>query len=169
MRCELSSFFIPKTDREIAAGTVLANPSGVLANPVGVDAAGMRTLLSSVGYLSQTLTTSEKTIAKRNIGIEDVNIRQGIVTASDARVLSDLVIANGSPIVTSATAGFNASDVGKTISVVDGLGAGVKALTTIISRQSATQVTLATNMLATGTKVCTFGTDDAPAIHGLNV
>ena len=165
MRCELSSFFIPKTDREIAAGTVLANPSGVLANPVGVDAAGMRTLLSSVGYLSQTLTTSEKTIAKRNIGIEDVNIRQGIVTASDARVLSDLVIANGSPIVTSATAGFTASDVGKTISVVDGLGAGVKALTTIISRQSATQVTLATNMLATGTKVCTFGTDDAPAIQ----
>ena len=29
----------------IAAGTVLANPSGVLANPVGVDAAGMRTLI----------------------------------------------------------------------------------------------------------------------------
>lgn len=29
----------------IAAGTVLANPTGVLANPVGVDAAGMRTLL----------------------------------------------------------------------------------------------------------------------------
>jgi hypothetical protein len=131
------------TPGHIAAGTVLANPSGVLANPVGVDAAGMRTLL----------------------GIEDVNIRQGITTASDARVLSDLVITNGSPIVTSATAGFAASDVGKTISVVDGLGAGVKALTTIISRQSATQVTLATNMLASGTKACTYGTDDAPAIQ----
>lgn len=29
----------------IAAGTTLANPSGVIANPVGVDAAGMRTLI----------------------------------------------------------------------------------------------------------------------------
>ena len=29
----------------IAAGTVLANPSGVVANPVGVDAAGMRDLI----------------------------------------------------------------------------------------------------------------------------
>jgi hypothetical protein len=86
-------------------------------------------------------------------------------TASDAKILENLVINNGSPVVTSATANFTASDIGKTISVVDGLGAGVKALTTIISRQSATQVTLATNMLASGTKACTYGTDDAPAIQ----
>ena len=45
MGCELSSFFIPKTDREIAAGTVLANPTGSTANPVGVDAAGMRAII----------------------------------------------------------------------------------------------------------------------------
>ena len=52
----------------IAAGTVLANPSGVLANPVGVDAAGMRTLLSSVAYVSQTLSDAEKAIVLSNIG-----------------------------------------------------------------------------------------------------
>lgn len=51
----------------IAANTVLANPSGVLANPVGVDAAGMRTLLSSVSYASQTLTDGQRTQFTTNI------------------------------------------------------------------------------------------------------
>jgi hypothetical protein len=53
----------------IAAGTVLSNPSGVLANPVGVDAAGMRTLLSSVGYVAQTLTLAQQVQARTNIGL----------------------------------------------------------------------------------------------------
>jgi hypothetical protein len=52
----------------IAAGTVLANPSGVLANPVGVDAAGMRDLLSSVAYVSQTLTAPQQLQVLDNIG-----------------------------------------------------------------------------------------------------
>jgi hypothetical protein len=51
----------------IAAGTVLANPSGVLANPVGVDAAGMRDLIGAVGYVSQTLTDGEKQQARENV------------------------------------------------------------------------------------------------------
>ena len=54
----------------IAAGTVLANPSGVLANPVGVDAAGMRTLLSSVGYVSQTLTSGQQSQVRTNTGTD---------------------------------------------------------------------------------------------------
>ena len=59
----------------IAAGTVLANPSGSTANPVGVDAAGMRTLMSSVGYVSQTLTTSQQNQALTNIG-SDATIKR---------------------------------------------------------------------------------------------
>jgi hypothetical protein len=57
------------TPGHIAAGTVLANPSGVLANPVGVDAAGMRTLLSSVAYTSQTLTSEQKSVARTNLAV----------------------------------------------------------------------------------------------------
>ena len=59
------------TPGHIAANTVLANPSGVLANPVGVDAAGMRTLLSAVGYVSQTLTTAQKQQVIDNIGLNE--------------------------------------------------------------------------------------------------
>jgi len=61
----------------IAAGTVLANPSGVLANPVGVDAAAMRTLLSSVAYVAQTLTDGQKQQARINIGWIDISLDGG--------------------------------------------------------------------------------------------
>jgi hypothetical protein len=63
------------TPGHIAAGTVLANPSGVLANPVGVDAAGMRDLIGAVGYVSQTLTETQQRQALANIGsgITDVS------------------------------------------------------------------------------------------------
>ena len=54
----------------IAANTVLANPTGSTANPVGVDAAGMRTLMSSVGYVSQTLTDPQQKVARENIDAE---------------------------------------------------------------------------------------------------
>ena len=83
MRCELSSFFIPKTDREIAAGTVLANPSGVLANPVGVDAEDMRDLISAVGYntYSEFLSTTSTVI----------EISSGTYTVpSDSTVIADV-------------------------------------------------------------------------------
>ena len=48
----------------IAAGTVLANPTGSLANPVGVDAAGMRTLIGAAGTGVANTFTAPQTIAK---------------------------------------------------------------------------------------------------------
>jgi lysophospholipase L1-like esterase len=57
----------------IAAGTVLANPSGVLANPVGVDAAGMRDLIDAVGYVIDSpgnFTSTNVVLANNQIGIE---------------------------------------------------------------------------------------------------
>lgn len=52
----------------IAANTVLANTTGALANPVGTSVADMRSLLSTVAYVSQTLSDAEKAIALSNIG-----------------------------------------------------------------------------------------------------
>jgi hypothetical protein len=46
----------------IAAGTVLANPSGVLANPVGVDAAGMRDLIGAPGLATANTFAAAQTI-----------------------------------------------------------------------------------------------------------
>jgi hypothetical protein len=52
----------------IAAGTVLANPSGVLANPVGVDAAGMRALIGAqLG--SANLTRLDGTVLNQRLAL----------------------------------------------------------------------------------------------------
>ena len=61
---------------------------------------------------------------------------------------SDGVTTNTSAVVTSATAAFKASDVGKKVT-----GAGIPAGAKILSRDSATQVTLDANATATATGV----------------
>lgn len=75
---------------------------------------------------------------------------------------------NASAVLTSATANFQPGDVGKTVVVKGALTSGVTSLvTTILSRQSATQVTLnaaATVSSATGLQVV-WGTDDTAAIQ----
>lgn len=64
------------------------------------------------------------------------------------RTPTDGVTTSGSPVVTSATAAFTAYDVGSAIS-----GAGIPALATIVSVQSATQATISANATATATGV----------------
>jgi lysophospholipase L1-like esterase len=51
------------TPGHIAAGTVLANPSGVLANPVGVDAAGMRTLIGADAVVKRRPVNQWKSVS----------------------------------------------------------------------------------------------------------
>lgn len=67
------------------------------------------------------------------------------------RTVTDGVTTNLSPIVTSATAAFTSDDVGKLV-----IGNGIPASTTILSRQSATQVTLSANATATASGVSLF-------------
>lgn len=66
----------------------------------------------------------------------------------DYRTVTDGVTTSGSAAITSATALFNASDVGNPIS-----GTGITAGTTILSVASATAATLSANATATGTGV----------------
>jgi len=80
----------------IAAGTVLANPSGVLANPVGVDAAGMRTLLSSVGYVSQTLTDGQKHQARENLAAVGY-VSQTLTVAQQVQARTNIGLAATAP------------------------------------------------------------------------
>lgn len=87
----------------------------------------------------------------------------------DAKVVGDGAMASGSAVLTSATASFQASDVGKAISVKGAAPLGVTTLvTTIASRQSATQVTLSTTNASGGavsSAVVIWGTDDTTAIQ----
>lgn len=73
------------------------------------------------------------------------------LTTQPAISVSDGVTTSGSPVITSATAAWAALDVGMPIT-----GAGIPANTVILSRQSATQVTLSANATATATGVSFF-------------
>lgn len=64
------------------------------------------------------------------------------------RTVSDGVTTSASAAITSATAAWNADDVGKPIS-----GTGIPAATTILSVQSATNATLSANATASGTSI----------------
>jgi hypothetical protein len=83
----------------IAAGTVLANPSGVLANPVGVDAAGMRTLIG-LGSVDNTADTAKpvSTATQTAINaINDVNVFPSFFDVTGVKA-GDLVIIEGDKV-----------------------------------------------------------------------
>lgn len=87
----------------------------------------------------------------------------------DGKVVTDGAMATGSTILTSATANFTTGDVGKAIQVKGAAAAGVTTLvTTIASRQSATQVTLnaanASGSTVSGALVL-WASDDTAAIQ----
>jgi hypothetical protein len=68
---------------------------------------------------------------------------------ADARMTVDGGMTSGSAILSSASADFTDADVGKAIVVAGAGAAGGKLKTTILSRESSTQVTLAANAAAT--------------------
>lgn len=84
----------------------------------------------------------------------------------DGVQLADGAMTSSSAVLTSASASFSANDVGKLI-VVAGAGAtGGDLSTTILSRQSPTQVTLSATAGTTITNsYVTYGTDDTVAIQ----
>lgn len=84
----------------------------------------------------------------------------------DGRDVWDAAITNGQAVLTSATATFESTIAGKAINVA-GAGPGGAALsTTVLSRQSATQITLSTTSSATVTgKQALWGTDDTAAVN----
>ena len=85
----------------------------------------------------------------------------------DGKVVSDVTTTSSSAVITSATANFQTADVGKTVMIngANGTTSG-PLVTTILSRQSATQVTLSANAGASATNCpMVYGTDDTAAIN----
>ncbi|WP_432169058.1 hypothetical protein [Streptomyces sp. 1222.5] len=87
----------------------------------------------------------------------------------DAQVVTDGAMSSGSAVLTSATAAWPSSVVGKAISVKGAGPSGVTTLvTTVASRQSATQITLAAANSSGGAvtgAIVIWGTDDTAAIQ----
>jgi hypothetical protein len=85
----------------------------------------------------------------------------------DGKVIGDVATTSGSAVITSATANFTSADVGKFIMIhgANGTTSG-PLISTILSRQSATQVTLGTSAGATVSNCpAVYGTDDTAAIN----
>jgi hypothetical protein len=89
--------------------------------------------------------------------------------AGDGQVVADGAMGSGVAVLTSATANWPSSVVGKAISVKGAGPAGVTTLvTTVASRQSATQITLSAANASGGAvsgAVVIWGTDDTAAIQ----
>ena len=93
----------------------------------------------------------------------------GYGAKGDAQVVADGAMSSGSAVLTSATANWPTSVVGKAISVKGAGPTGVTTLvTTVASRQSSTQVTLSAANASGGAlsnAVVIWGTDDTTAIQ----
>lgn len=93
---------------------------------------------------------------------DSVNVKRVYALAGDTKQLRDVSTTSGSAVITSASANFTAADVGKTIRVES----TTPVVTTIASRQSATQVTLAATVGSTQSNLYAhYGTDDTAKIQ----
>jgi len=75
-------------------------------------------------------------------------LMNGGTTTPDSQVVTDAATTSASPTLTSASAGFTADDVGKTVT-----GAGIPAATTILAVTNATTATMSANATATAAGV----------------
>lgn len=166
------AFMGPKGD------TGLTGPTGsfVSASDATVNHAFTFTKLPQIHNAAGEATPINARSPNDGITVGPINlIHDGVVgdifhlstggNTGPSRVVTDLVTTNGSPIVTSATANFTAgiagvaTDSGKTVT-----GTGIPAGASILTINSATQVTLTDNATATATGVtATLGS--GPAVN----
>lgn len=95
-------------------------------------------------YLDSTGKRQTPTIKKTG--------NNGIVVDYGTKTFSDAATTNGSAIVTSPTANFTASDVGKSIA-----GTGIPPGATVLSRTSATSITMSAPATATASVQAVIG------------
>lgn len=146
------------TTRQITAGTGLTGGGTLAAD---------RTLAVTFGTTSGTVAAGDDArFPQPSPWRFDVSVYGA---KGDARVVADGAMAAGSAVLTSATAAWPADIVGKPISVKGAAATGVTTLvTTVASRQSATQITLAEANASGGAvsgAVVIWGTDDTAAIQ----
>lgn len=127
-------FRVTQISPSVVVQAIASNPPTQLAASVALPTAG--TLFTGGALLGQLLD-------KGGFVYNAKHPTYGAV--GGGAVVTDGVITSGAATLTSATANFLASDVGLPISVKGAGAAGINLVAFIVSRQSATQVTLSVN------------------------
>jgi len=115
------------------------------ALPVAVRGAPSQDVFAVVDAANADFVTPQLSFAVRDLAIivdGSVDASANFPTRRPGRSVRDAVMSNGSAQVTSATAEFMPGDVGQAVTVSGAGAAGATLNTTIVSWQSATQVTL---------------------------
>ena len=139
------------------------NPLLKIGSPVVLPPSGHLALFADTDGVLKQITSAGSRIALWSVG---ANVKS-YGARGDGQMAFDAGITNGSPIVTSATALFKSTDVGKTIWVNDPTdGTNRVAPAKIIQWDSATQVRAAVNSSVTkGSCLVVWGTDDTLAFQ----
>lgn len=102
--------------------------------------------------------------------VSAVNTRSGdlYLCTNNVRTVNDLTTTNGSAIVTSPTAAFTDDDIGVVVRLVQASPGTGTLTTTILSRQSANQVTLAANVTWTAAGTTYIAIDNTLRLYRFN-
>jgi hypothetical protein len=91
-----------------------------------------------------------------------------LLCTNNVRTVADVTTANGTAVITSPTAAFTPEDVGRTVELTQHSPGSGTLTTTILSRQSANQVTLAANVPWTGAGDTTIAIDTTLRLYDFN-
>jgi hypothetical protein len=152
---------IPKTDMATAVQTSLTSADNAAPKPsAGADGKVVKWNNTS-GALEDASTTLNATYGWFT---NPKNPAYG--AKGDGAQTNDGVISSSSAVLTSAHAPWTSADVGKPITIIGAGTSGATLATTILSYQSAGQVTLATTAATTVASggLVTWGTDDTAAV-----
>ncbi|WP_184457092.1 right-handed parallel beta-helix repeat-containing protein [Rhizobium aethiopicum] len=154
-------------DAEAAqAAAEAAAASVTLPTPVALNY--IRVKADLTGYETRTPTQVLSDIGGAAAGSLDRRVKDFGAKGDAVIIRAAVTIASGSAALTVTGANFQTTDVGKSIAVEGAGTSGATLYSTILSRTSATQITLAANAstaISAVTKTVTYGTDDTAAFN----
>lgn len=139
-------------------------------NQTGLTKVALLALSPSVGKLVRVIDAERGWWASNgtrfySLSNEKINVKE-YGALGDGKSVADAAITTGTPNLSSVTAGFVVTDVGKTVVVIGAGVAGAPLVTTILSWQNSSAVTLSINASTTVSNAKLYwGTNDTAAFQ----